>query len=144
MLKLIGAIMILLCTTYLGSRKIFEFYYTYSFLNKTIGIIRKIGFERNSNLIYEKIFKKIDFSKDIYIEELQKNIYTNQDIKNIVQDFFYNLGKKNKAVEDELITCFLSELLEYKAEYYQKYIQNKKLYILYGFSLGLFLIIILI
>ncbi|MEG0091876.1 MAG: hypothetical protein RSA20_08650, partial [Oscillospiraceae bacterium] len=95
-------------------------------------------------LIYEKVFSRIGFEKEKFIDDMEKNSYIAQEVKDKIGDFFKELGKKNKGTEDEYIEYFLATLDCDKKEYSEQYLQNKKLYILYGFSLGLFLVIILI
>ncbi|MEG3029522.1 MAG: hypothetical protein RR827_03910 [Oscillospiraceae bacterium] len=113
-------------------------------MDKTIAIVKKINFERNSNMVYEKLFKKLDFNKQKFIAEMQANCYIDSNIKDKVNSFFGELGRKNKSAEDEYVDYFLSSLILDKKEYSEQYMQNKKLYVLYGFSLGLFIVIILI
>lgn len=144
MFKLLGAGLIILCTTFLGSQKIIKLYYTYNFLNKTIKLIKKINYERDANIIYEKLYIKIDFDKVKFIEDMTNNCYIEEEIKDKTADFFEELGKKNKRAEDDYIEYFLQQLAGDKNDYYQKFLLDKKLYILYGVSLGLFIIIILI
>ena len=73
MLKFIGAVIIVLTSVLLFSRKVLESYFTYMFLKKSEDYITKLMLELGTNLPYKKIMENIAFDKDRFFRDAGKN-----------------------------------------------------------------------
>ena len=144
MLKLAGSILLLCSTVFISSQKVLECYFTYKFLDKICDVIRLLQFENSTNLPYKQVFEKIKFDKNNFFTKVKSNGYILRKEVKDAEIFFDNLGKRDKISEIEYIN-YSYEIFKLKSkEYFDRYNQIKKPYLIAGVAAGLVIIIVLI
>ena len=143
MYKLIGSIMIIVSSIYFFNKKTISFYVTYKFLKEIDYNLQRLSFENNKHLTYEDLFKEFEFDYISVIERYQ-NIFINKTEIDFVKIFFENHGKRDNKSEEEYLKYHLDFIKNKINNYYSKYNECKKIYLISGISFGLFIIIFLI
>ena len=142
--KFAGAVLIIIASLVISNKTTFQNYFTYKYLETVVQVIQKVEYEKNSNITYIEIFKKIGFDCDKYIKSAEDNIYISDTEKAAVKTFITNLGKRDNFSEN----IFLKQNLEYftnkRDEYFKSYKDNFKLYGITGVSFGAIISILLI
>ena len=144
MFKIIGSLMVVFSASFMFSQKTLVYFFTYRFIKENINIIEKIIYEKNTNLTYNKIFQKIGFDKNKYILKSEKNLYIDKQVFEYVKTFYENLGKRDSVSENQYFEYHIKELNRNQQNYYKKYIENRKINLIYGISIGSFVAIYLI
>lgn len=144
MFKIIGSLMVVFSASFMFSQKTLVYFFTYRFIKENINIIEKIMYEKNTNLTYNKIFQKIGFDKNKYLLKSEKNLYIDKQVFEYVKTFYENLGKRDSVSENQYFEYHIKELNRNQHDYYKKYIENRKINLIYGISIGSFVAIYLI
>lgn len=144
MFKIIGSLMVVFSASFMFSQKTLVYFFTYRFIKENINIIEKIMYEKNTNLTYNKIFQKIGFDKNKYLLKSEKNLYIDKQVFKYVKTFYENLGKRDSVSENQYFEYHIKELNRNQQDYYKKYIENRKINLIYGISIGSFVAIYLI
>ncbi|MBE6877621.1 MAG: hypothetical protein E7488_00425 [Ruminococcaceae bacterium] len=144
MFKLIGSFMIVFSSVFISSRKVIENYFTYRFLMQVEKTTELLMHEIETNLSYDKLFRKIDFDKSNFFSKSELNSFIKKDEFFAVKDFMDNLGKRSSGSEKNYIALNLSNIKYKKEMYYKSYCETRKVYTFYGGAIGLFIIILFI
>ncbi len=144
MFKIIGCVMIVFSASFMFSQKTLVYFFTYKFIKETLYIAEKIMYEKNTNLTYNKIFEKICVDREKYLNKAEKNLYIDRQIFEYIQAFFSDLGKRDSISENQYFKYHLAELEREKKDFYKKYIDNRKINLIYGISIGAFVSIYLV
>ena len=144
MFKFAGSVLMFISATLIFSKKVFEDYFTYKFLEQIENIAEKMLYENSMNLPYKTLLRKIGFEKDTYIENKKINRYILSTEIAMVYEFFDNLGKRDSESEKQYITTNLVKIKRQKNMYLKRYNENKRTHILCGAAVGVFIIIVLI
>lgn len=144
MFKFTGSIFIIVSSYMIFNRRTFVYYCTYKFLHKVVVAIEKLQYEKNSNMTYDDIFKKINFNWKHYIEQSKNNRYIVFEETEKTMDFFANLGKRDSMSEEKYINHNLRSFIDKKNSYHKKYCDCQKVYAVCGISFGLLIVVFLI
>lgn len=144
MLKIAGSVMIVLSTTVLFSGKVLKAYFTYKFMAEIADATEKIIYESETNMPYDRILKKIGFDKADYLKKAENNRFIKNSEYKKVTEFINNLGKRDKSAEKQYLSYNLNSIKHIMNNYYSEYLQSRRVYLLCGASIGLFIVICII
>ncbi len=144
MFKIAGGIMVTAAAFFVFNGKVYNDYQTYIFLDKTIEVLKHIAGESSMNFTYSEVFEKIDFAPDLFISKASENHYILPKETKEVSDFFSQLGKRNRLAEQQYIKYYIEKFTNKKQHYGNRYRDNRKIYGIYGLSVGLMITLLLI
>lgn len=143
MFKIAGSIMIITASIFIFNKNSFTYFFTYSFFKHITEILKNIDYEFNTNISYEELFEKINFHYKKDMENYSKNIFIkNKELKE-VNEFFINLGKRDRVSERQYIKNYIDVFKNKYIEYFNKYKENQKTNLIYGISFGIVIIILI-
>ena len=144
MFKLAGSIMIILSSVFIFSRKSIVNYCTADFLKHIVNIIQQIDYKKFRNLSYDTLFKEIGFDYEKEFEKYSKNIFICQKEIDTVNEFFGNIGKRDREAENKYLKYSLETFDNKQKEYFKAYTDCRKINLLGGMAMGLFIVLFLI
>ena len=144
MFKLAGGIMITAASFFIFNINVYRDYCTYTFLDKTLDVIRHIAGESGMNYTYEKVFEKINFNPDTFVDKALQSgcVYSKEAMA--VKEFFSQLGKRSRGAEQQYINYAAEKFTDKKQYYSKRYHTNRKVYGISGMSVGIMLTLLLI
>lgn len=144
MFKITGIILVIFSTVFVSSQKILEYRFTHNFFTSVTEIIKQIQYENTINQTYKKVFQKIDFDLEKFLNKAKGNGYIKRGDIKTVQMFFEGLGKRDRTAEYEYILYNLEKFESSAENYFLRYSEAKKTHLLCGISTGMIIIIFFI